>query len=651
MTALSIPRPRWLGRPFSRRSLIAITTLIVIALYLVFRDQFLLEHDERTPAFRSLTDLRATIDSNRSSNPALVFLIDVIRVPIGGFVGIFATTLTSLPWLGVTVTAAMIGLVTGGARIALLAGLGFLSFGLLGLWEEAMDTLALTLAAVVLSLLVGVPLGIWAGRDDRFMSLIRPILDTLQIMPTIAYLAPLTLFFLIGPATAVIATMIYAVPTTIRITALGIRGVAPTSLEASVSLGATRWQTLRKVQLPMARRTLILGINQTMMMALAMVVITALINAPGLGQSVVQALQRVDVGRSFVAGLAIVIMAVVLDRLTTAAGRRSEARFRAGRVESAERRRMVVGAAVIASLVAMGVGLIIPAAATFPEEAHVGLAGPVNDLSDWVKLHGYQVTTATKDVVTYGLINPLQSLLTSAPWWLVIGAIVAFTLLASSVRAAATAGAALLLIVLLGLWEHGMITLATTLVATAVTLAVGIALGVLFARRARLANALRPVLDAAQTMPSFVYLVPALALFGATRFTAIVAAFIYATPSVVRLVEDGIRGVPHTVTEAAVSAGATPRQLLWKVQLPVARPSLLLAANQGIVLVLAMVVVGGLVGAGALGFDVVEGFSQRADFGKGLAAGVAIVLLGIMLDRISQGAASRRPAPTNAEEG
>jgi glycine betaine/proline transport system permease protein len=252
--------------------------------------------------------------------------------------------------------------------------------------------------------------------------------------------------------------------------------------------------------------------------------------------------------------------------------------------------------------------------------------------------------------VTYGLINPLQSLLTSSPWWLIVMAVVGFTLLMGTARAAATAGAALLLIVLLGLWEHGMVTLATTLVAAAITLGVGVAGGILFARRQRLATAIRPVLDAAQTMPSFVYLVPVVALFGATRFTAIIAAFIYAAPSVIRLVEDGIRGVPHTVTEAAISAGATPRQLLWKVQLPVARPSLLLAANQGIVLVLAMVVVGGLVGAGALGFDVVEGFSQRADFGKGLAAGIAIVLLGIMLDRISQGAASRRPAPSTAEE-
>ena len=147
-------------------------------------------------------------------------------------------------------------------------------------------------------------------------------------------------------------------------------------------------------------------------------------------------------------------------------------------------------------------------------------------------------------------------------------------------------------------------------------------------------------------MPSFVYLLPALALFGTTRFTAIFASIIYAVPPVVRLVEDGIRAVPATVVEAATSAGSTPGQLLWKVQLPMARRAILLAANQGIVMTLAMVVVGGLVGAGALGYDVVVGFSQRTDFGMGLRRPASrSVLLGVMLDRITQGA-DRRPSPT-----
>jgi glycine betaine/proline transport system permease protein len=642
---ITLPRP--LAGRLTRTQLAAVLAALMVGLYLVFRDQWLLPHDDRAPIFRALNDVREWVDDNRASNPLLVALSSVSRSLVGGLANLFRTALGELSWLGVTVIATMIGLVWCGSRVALLVLVGFLSFGLLGLWPESMDTLALTLAAVVLSLAIGVPLGVLAGRSDRFLAAIQPLLDAMQIMPTIAYLAPLTLLFLIGPPTAVIATMIYAVPTTIRITALGIRRVPPESVEAAVSLGSTHWQTLWKVQLPMARRTIVLAINQTLMMALAMVVITALIAGPGLGQSIVRGLQRLNVGQAFEAGLAIVILAVVLDRLTSAASTRAETAHRAGRAQSDSRRRWLIAGAAVGCLVAVVAGMILPFGAEFPDALRVRLADPVNAITDWVQQNLYHVTIAVKDAITYSLINPLQTLLVTAPWWLVVVGAMGVALLVSRARTAVLAGACLVAVALLGLWEHGMITLATTFVAVTLTLAVGVLLGIWSARSDRVARALRPVLDAAQTMPSFVYLVPVLALFGPTRFTAIVAALIYAAPSVIRLVEDGIRGVPAGVLEAARSTGATPRQLLWKVQLPMARPAILLAANQGIILVLAMVVVGGLVGAGALGFDVVVGFSKSAEFGKGLAAGIAIVLLGIMLDRITQAAGSR---PARASE-
>ncbi|MGW2893005.1 ABC transporter permease subunit, partial [Streptomyces griseoruber] len=151
-------------------------------------------------------------------------------------------------------------------------------------------------------------------------------------------------------------------------------------------------------------------------------------------------------------------------------------------------------------------------------------------------------------------------------------------------------------------------------------------------------------LDAAQVMPPFVYLVPFLALFGATRFTAIVAAIVYAAPVAMKIIADGVRAVPEATVEAATSAGCNTWQIITKVQLPMSRSALTLATNQGLIYVLSMVVVGGLVGAGALGYDVVAGFSQGQLYGKGLAAGLAIVLLGVMFDRITQAAARRASA-------
>ena len=157
---------------------------------------------------------------------------------------------------------------------------------------------------------------------------------------------------------------------------------------------------------------------------------------------------------------------------------------------------------------------------------------------------------------------------------------------------------------------------------------------------------MRPILDVAQTIPSFVYLLPALVLFDPSRFTAIFAAVVFAVPAVIRLVDVGLRGVPPTLIEAATSVGSSGRQVLTKVQLPVARPALQLALNQSVILVLSMIVVGGLVGGGGLGYDVVAGFAQPRLFGMGVAAGIALVLLGFMLDRVSQGRS--RPADREA---
>jgi glycine betaine/proline transport system permease protein len=360
-------------------------------------------------------------------------------------------------------------------------------------------------------------------------------------------------------------------------------------------------------------------------MALSMVVVTALIDAPGLGLNIVVALERVNVGAAFDAGVAIVVLAIVLDRVTTKA--------------AATRVRPVWLLAPAAVLVA---SLVIGFSGEFPGDWRFSFATPVNDITGWAELHWYDATEAIKNGITAALLNPLESLLVTTPWWLLVAVVLVFGTLTGGWRTAVIAALATAGLSGLGLWQHSMQTLATVLVATVLTMLIGVLLGVFSARHDRFAGGLRPLLDAAQTMPSFVYLLPAVALFGATRFTAIVAAVIYAGPPVVRLVERGIRDVPATVVEAARSAGSTPRQLLWKVQLPMARGGLMLATNQGIVMVLAMVVVGGLVGAGALGYDVVAGFAQREDFGKGLAAGLAIVLLGILLDRLTQGFSQRK---------
>lgn len=624
-------------RAISRRTLAIGLAVAFAALWLIFHGQGTLPHEENAAAFRIFNDFRDWVSDNRLSNPVLVVLVGVTRAAIAALADTSLLVLHGIGWPGAVLLATAAGLAVGGWRFGLLAATGFLSFGILGLWDPSIDTIAMTFASVLLSLLIGIPLGILAGRNDRAKAIINPVLDLMQIMPSFAYLAPMTLFFLIGAPSATIATMIYAIPASIRITALGIRGVPATTIEAAESLGSTGRQMLLKVQLPLARRMLALAVNQTIMFALGMVVVTALIDGPGLGKDIIKALSHSDVGEAFDAGLAIVIIAIVLDRLTEQAANRADSRRAALAGPRPIDRRIVLGVAGAGILMSI-VSLVAVDLSEFPSTIAFSFAGPVNTIVDWVRLNLYFVTNPIKDAFSYGLLNPLEGMLTTAPWLLVAVAIGAFSALVGSWRTALTSAVCLGFIAALGLWEHGMQTLAASLVATALTLLIGATFGIAAARNDAVSAVMRPFLDAAQTMPSFVYLIPALALFAPTRFTAILAAVIYAVPPVIRLVEAGVRAVPATVIEAGISAGANPRQLLWKVQLPMARRSLLLAANQGIVMVLAMVVVGGLVGAGALGYDVVAGFAQHEDFGKGFAAGIAIVLLGVMLDRVTQGA-------------
>ncbi|MET0425309.1 MAG: ABC transporter permease subunit [Actinoplanes sp.] len=613
VTADVVRRPGGRGRIRT-----AAAVLIVVAGYLAFRTDGAADADDAA-AFRFFDGVRDWVDENRNTSPLFLYGFNYVRLGVRLLVDTVHSGLTGLGFAGLTALLAAVAYVLAGWRTALLALAGFLSFAVLGLWPESVDTLVLAVSAVLLAVVIGVPLGVLAARVRWVGATLRPLLDVMQIMPTFAYLAPMTLLFLIGEPAAVIATLIYAVPATIRITALGIGEVSATTVEAATALGSTRWQVLTKVRLPMARPTIVLAVNQTIMMALSMVVITALIDAPGLGQNIIRALERVNVGAAFDAGVAVVILAVVLDRITAHAARRQRARSRWR---------------WLAVPVAAGAALLPIDVASLPR---FSFAAPVNDLTRWVELNWYDATEWIKNVISAGLLDPLENLLVTTPWWLFVLVVAGLGTLVSGWRAAGLAGLAAAGVAGLGLWQHAMQTLAIVLVTIVLTMAVGVLLGIWSARHDWFSAGLRPVLDAAQTMPSFVYLLPALALFGATRFTAIVAGLVYAFPPVVRLVERGLRDVPAEVVEAAVSAGSTPRQLLWKVQLPMARGGLLLAANQGIVMVLAMVVLGGLVGAGALGHDVVAGFSQREDFGEGLAAGFAIVLLGILLDRLTQG--------------
>ncbi len=545
-------------------------------------------------------------------------------------------------WVGVVAIAAWVTYAVAGWRSLLVVVPSFLAFGFLGYWEDSLDLLIITGVSVTIALAVGIPLGVAMAHSKNVSAILTPVLDVMQTMPSFVYLLPLSIIFGIGSAAATIVTLIYATPPVVRITAHGIRSVSPSTLEATRSLGQSAWQRLRNVEIPMAKPTIIVGINQTTMAALSMATIAAFIDSPGLGQPVLEGLRRGQLGASAVAGLAIVIMAIMLDRTTTAASVRAERAARAGG-DDRRRRRLVLGAGGVLTLGAVWVSHTQVWANPFPAGPDLGqpIADAVDRVADWLRSDLSALTTSVQEAFTNLFLNPVQDLVANSPWYVTAAGLLAVAVIAGGRFALAAAAICLAGLYYLDLWNNAMVTLTSVVTATVFTMLVGVVLGVWMGRSGSADRAIRPLLDAAQTIPPFVYLIPILILFGPNRFTAIVAGVIYAVPPATKLIADGIRGVAPTTVEAAESAGASWWQMITKVQVPMARGALLLATNQGLLYVLSMVVIGGMVGAGALGFDIVTGFRQETMVGRGLAAGVAIVLLGIMLDRITTYGARR----------
>lgn len=240
----------------------------------------------------------------------------MLKWPVDKLLTGFEHGLTALHPLIIIAVVCFLAWKFSGKRLAVFSLCSMLLVGFLGLWDDTMITLAMVLSSVVICAMIGIPLGIMSGRSERFQAGLRPVLDAMQTTPAFVYLVPIVMLFSVGNVAGVLATIIFALPPIIRLTSLGIRQVHPELVEAAQAFGATRRQVLFKVQIPLALPTILAGLNQTIMMALSMVVIAALIGAGGLGSPVILGLNTLDIGRAVVGGLGIVLMAIVLDRIT-----------------------------------------------------------------------------------------------------------------------------------------------------------------------------------------------------------------------------------------------------------------------------------------------------------------------------------------------
>lgn len=564
------------------------------------------------------------------------YLFEPIGSTIDWLVRRAVELLTWLRWPGVLAIAAAVAWRTGGWRASSATSAALVGVGVLGVWEPAVVTLAVMLVAVTIALAIGIPLGIWSARSTRVERALRPLLDTAQVMPAFVYLIPLVVLFGIRYPPAVVATVIYAVPPAVRLTSHGLRSVSVVSNEVALSFGCTTWQQVVKVQVPLARRAILLGLNQVIMMAFGIVVIASVLGVDDLGGLVLKGLQKNDVGAAFVPGLAIVLLAIAFDRMST--GERSAS-------TAVTRRATLIASGGVLAAIAGG---RLFSQRSFPEALTIDLASGVNRVVDWVQGTFVEVTEAINRVLVTDLLEPMRRFLTATPWLAVVAGVAAIAYASRGWRLALGCAACLLAIGALGdvpggeggrtsLWDLAMNTLSQVLLAILISVAIALPLGIWAGRSPRVDAALRPLLDAAQVMPQFVYLIPVLFLFDPGRGAGVVASVIYAVPPCIRLTSLGLREVPTAPREAALSFGATRRQELFKVQLPLAFRSIMLGINQSILMVLATVIIAALIGAGALGLLSYEAFAKPIlKIGSGAAGGVAIVLLAVVLDRITQ---------------
>ena len=536
----------------------------------------------------------------------------------------------SLSWIAVVVCVTAIGHYARDWFLAALVGVCFLYLAIFGQWHSAMITLSSVLIAVPIGAVGGLFLGIAAFRIPVVDKMLRPVLDLMQTVPVFAYLVPILILFGFGPVAALVATVIYAMPPMVRVTIVALRSVPGEILEAGRMAGCTRRQIMWKVLVPSATPTLMVGVNQVIMLTLNMVIIASMIGAGGLGFDVLASLRRLDIGGGIEAGLAIVVMAIALDRASQAFAERSQRARLSGSYIQRHPWSSTVFLVIAATLIA---GMFLPAIQTYPESLTI-TTGPIwSQTMEWINVNFFDTFEAIKTVILQWLLLPVKKFFGGIPWaW----GIIATGLIAWRVGGWKLGVMGVLMMAFIaasGLWSKAMVTIYLCGVSVLIATLIGIPLGVWAAEKPRAGRVILAVMDTLQTLPSFVYLIPVVMLFRVGDFSAMIAVVLYALAPAVRYAAHGLREVPEQLIEAGEMAGCTRRQLLWRIKLPMATPQLLLGLNQTIMLALSMLVITALVGTRDLGQEVYIALT-KANAGQGIIAGLSVAFLAIIADRI-----------------
>ena len=585
-------------------------------------------------------------DVTRAVGAALEAPVSVLQAVLVGGIRLGVAdgqplVLGPLSWLGVVAFFTALALGTGDRRLAVLAALTFISIAVVGLWESAMLTLALVVVAVAYGVFGGLVLGILAYRHAWVRAVTTPALDFMQTVPVFGYLVPALLLFGYSPAAALLITLIYALPPMARVTTNALLQSDPETMELGRMTGCSPGQLLHRVLLPSQRPRLMLGVNQVIMLTLNMVIISSLIGAGGLGYDVWQALKALHIGKGAEAGLAITMLAIVLDRLSQRyASRRPDHTLRA--MSFAIRYRHPLGGIGV-TLVLTFAAAFVPELARYPTDWIVTSGRFWDGVVDWINIHAYDGIRLVRDALFLYVLRPAKEFALALPWPGVVLLVGAFGVRLGGARLGVALASLVLFIAVVGQWEKAMISTYLVGIALLISCLAGVPLGMLAARRDWLHRVLEPVIDTLQTLPSFVYLIPVVMLFSVGDFSALVAIVLYAVAPAIRYTEAAIRQVPSAPIEAARAFGASSRQIDRRVVVPLAFPDIVLGINQTLMLGLSMLVITALVGTRDLGQETLIALS-KSDPGRGLVAGVCVAFIAICADRLLRAWARRRRA-------
>jgi len=541
--------------------------------------------------------------------------------------------LPPLSWAGLAGAAILTGWRFGGLR---LAGFALFTTGYLlafGLWHSAMQTFSLLIVAVPIGAATGLWLGVFLWRRPRIQNAALIAFDQFQTVPIFAYLVPILIFFGLGYPPAILATVVYAVPTMIRTTVAGLNRAQQSVGELAKSVGCSKRQELWTILIPTAQAELRVGVNQIVMLSFSCAVLASLVGTNGMGYDILIALRQLNIGRGMEAGLGITLAAILLDQLFQNSVNRAQ--------KNRLSRRNFLGLVVLVLALPTALSFADARLANYPAEWTVSTGGMADAMVEWVNVNLFWLMDAIKSWLLVWLLLPVKAFMLSVPWSVGVLFVAFLGWLIGGPHRALLVGLLMLAIAAVGLWQVTMLTVYLCTVSVIVAAALGIPLGILAGRSPLAARIILPVIDTLQTLPSFVYLIPVIMFFGSGEFPAFIAIAAYAICPAVRFTELGIRQIPVSLRECATQLGMTPMQRLFKVDLPTAAPQILMGLNGTIVMALAMLVITALIGTKDLGRETLNALA-KVNPGQGLTAGLAVACLAVIANRLVGGLAEKK---------